>query len=235
MAETNEALKHLEKALKIDIQKPIIWIQALTHSSYAKWDKKNNTGDNERLEFFGDAILKFIISEHLLNKHPNFSEGKLTKIRAQLISDKHLAVIAAQLELHNHVRLSYSEQKTGGANRESTLSNTFEAIIAASYFDIGLEPTRRWVIHIFNSYSEIQNLEDASDPKSQLQELLQRNKISLPNYTILKSEGPDHKKTFHIELTCQFRNQEHKTIGIGPSKKEAEQEAAKLMLLALKV
>ncbi|MFC1617604.1 ribonuclease III, partial [Candidatus Margulisiibacteriota bacterium] len=186
---------------------------------------------NERLEFFGDAVLKLLISEYLFHKYPDFSEGELSKIRAQYISDKSLAVIATKLNLGEYILFSANEIKTGGRMRKSNLADAFEAILGAYYFDQGLKKVKSFLYQIIENYQSLFSKESINqDYKSRLQELVQQKNNTLPLYHVKKEEGPAHERVFHISVSAIMNNITLKAHGYGKSKKQAEQEAAKNIL-----
>ena len=205
--------------------------EALTHSSFAK-RQVPPVADNERLEFFGDAVLKLIISEYLYEKYPNESEGELTKKRARMVADKLLAGLAQSLDLGAFIRLSPGEKKAGGSNRASTLANAMEAILGALYMDQGYDAAKTFFISLLQ---EVGYNDDSAlhDNKTKLQEWLQKKGLALPKYQVLKSEGPDHEKTFYVEVAIKRNELPNAAVGYGKSKKEAEQHAAKKLLSEL--
>lgn len=224
----NNNIDVLEKNLNIRFKNKELLVTALTHSSYSY---TYQTESNERLEFFGDAVLKIIISEYLYFKYPTFTEGKLTKIRAQVVSDKNLADLAKKIHLGEYILLSQSEDTTGGRNKESNLANVFEAILGAYYFDQGLTKAKKFILTLIETYPLNFNKDNVTnDYKSRLQEFLQQQKIMLPIYEIIKEEGPEHEKIFHIGLKLKINNKAFQVKSTGVNKKEAEQQAAKKML-----
>ncbi len=209
-------------------------ITAFTHSSYARYNKKGRVQDNERLEFFGDAVLKLIVSDYLLRKFPTHSEGELTKIRAQLISDRNLAFLAEKLNIGDYLMMSYGEKNTGGDKRISNLANTMEALLGAYFLDSGLEKTQLFFTNLLVQHElELLAQDYVIDYKTSLQEYLQRRKLPLPDYRIDREEGPDHEKVFHVVVSVMVGDKPVICDGSGRSKKEAEQMAAKTTLVAL--
>jgi ribonuclease-3 len=206
--------------------------EALTHSSFAK-RQVPPVRDNERLEFFGDAVLKLIISEYLYAKYPHESEGELTKKRARMVADKLLATLAQALNIGEFLRLSPGEKKGGGAERASNLANAMEAILGALYMDQGYEAAKTFFISVLQDvgYNDDSALHDN---KTKLQEWAQKQGLALPKYQVLKSEGPDHDKIFYVEVVVNRNGTPMVSVGYGKSKKEAEQHAAKKLLSSLK-
>ncbi len=202
--------------------------KALTHSSFVQEKKQRCGKDNERLEFLGDAFFDAIISEELFKKLTNVSEGKLTKLRASIVCEKSLAEQGKKLEVGKYLKMGKGEEHMGGRERESIIADAMEAIIAAIFLDGGFEEAKTFVLRTFK-----ETIEDAlsgkltKDYKTELQESLQINGDVKIIYHIDKEEGPDHDKTFYVSLLVEGK---HIGSGIGKSKKEAEQNAAKYAL-----
>ena len=205
---------------------------ALTHKSKAHEDPSGGVADNESLEFLGDAVLGLVVAEALFRSFPRYSEGQKSKIKANLVSTASLAEMAERLDLGEHMILGRGEEKTGGRHKQALLADTCEALIAAIYLDGGLDPARAFLMREFAS-----GIEDARQPeyfgrdhKSRLQERLQAQGKPLPSYRISGEVGPDHRKLFHVDV---FVGDEMIAQGAGRTKKEAEQEGAKLALAAM--
>ncbi|MFA5880106.1 MAG: ribonuclease III [Candidatus Margulisiibacteriota bacterium] len=229
--ENIEKLKQLEKNLHIKFANKNLLVTALTHSSFSH---SHQIESNERLEFFGDAVLKIIISEYLYFKFPSYQEGNLTKIRAQLVSDKNLADLAKKINLGDYILFSQSELATDGKQKESNLANAFEALLGAYYFDQGLKKAQKFILKLIEIFPLNFNKDNViNDYKSRLQEFLQQKKILLPTYQVIKEEGPDHEKIFHVGLKLELANKILNIKATGPNKKEAEQQVAKKMLAAI--
>ncbi len=197
---------------------------ALTHSSYAH-EKGHRRIHNERLEFLGDAVLELIISEYLFETYPRFPEGKLTKLRADLVCEASLARLAYTISLGDYLRLGRGEIVGGGASRPSLLSDAIEALIGAIYLDLGLEKSRKYVLDLYRPI--LLELEEGvlrRDYKTLLQEFAQARFSITPVYRIIDESGPDHNKTFLAEVLLTSNPV---GTGSGHSKKEAEQAAAK--------
>ncbi|MEO7158361.1 MAG: ribonuclease III [Vicinamibacterales bacterium] len=202
---------------------------ALTHKSKAHEDPSGGVADNESLEFLGDAVLGLVVAEALFRSFPRYSEGQKSKIKANLVSTASLAEMAEQLRLGDHMILGRGEEKTGGRQKQALLADTCEAVIAAIYLDGGLDPARNFLMREFAT-----GIEDAKQPeyfgrdhKSRLQERLQSQGRPLPAYRVSGEIGPDHSKLFHVEV---FVGDQMIAQGMGRTKKEAEQEGAKLAL-----
>ena len=205
---------------------------ALTHKSKAHEDPSGGVADNESLEFLGDAVLGLVVAEALFRSFPRYSEGQKSKIKANLVSTASLAEMAEQLRLGDHMILGRGEEKTGGRQKQALLADTCEAVIAAIYLDGGLDPARNFLMREFAT-----GIEDAKQPeyfgrdhKSRLQERLQSQGRPLPAYRVSGEVGPDHRKLFHVEV---FVGEEMLAQGMGRTKKEAEQEGAKLALASI--
>lgn len=210
-----------ERKLGYTFQNKSLLHNALTHSSYANEHKKEGMGSNERLEFLGDAILGLVVAEHLYKTYPNRPEGELTKLRAELVCEKNLAEVAKQLELGKVLRLGHGESHGGGSHRPSMLADAVEAVLAAAYLDGGMEIPRS-IIHRLILQREIKSGGNG-DYKTRFQELVQRNRDQVISYALVGESGPDHDKTFLVEVSL---NGAVVGSGRGSSKKRAEQDAA---------
>ena len=206
---------------------------AMTHTSRANEDVSGGALDNEALEFLGDAVLGFIIADVLFTDFPEFDEGQKSKTKASLVSTTTLARQAERLRLGDHILLGRGEEKTGGRKKQALLADTYEALIAAIYLDGGVEHAKAFVVREFeNLLADVRRDGTAGqDYKSSLQELVQSRNLPLPEYRVVDTAGPDHRKTFEIEVVL---NGEALSRGSGTSKKEAEQEAARLALERVK-
>ena len=205
---------------------------ALTHKSKAHEDPSGGVTDNESLEFLGDAVLGLVVAEALFRSFPNYSEGQKSKIKANLVSTASLAEMAEQLGLGQHMILGRGEEKTGGRRKQALLADTCEALIAAIYLDGGLEPARQFLVREFSVAIEQARQPEyfGRDHKSRLQERLQALGRPLPAYRVAGEVGPDHRKLFHVEVVV---GEDVLAQGVGRTKKDAEQEGAKLALEAL--
>lgn len=227
-------LAEFQRIAGISFRNSGLLLTALTHSSYARYSKKGGVQDNERLEFFGDAVLKLIVSEYLLKKFPSASEGDLTKIRAQLISDKNLAFLSEKLKMGDFLMMSYGEKNTGGNKRLSNLANAMEAVLGAYYLDSGLPAVHQFFTELLIRHEKELLAQDyVVDYKTALQEHLQRRKKGLPEYRTVREEGPEHDKIFYVTVTVDGDDERRPYEGTGRSKKDAEQMAAKQASLAL--
>lgn len=195
---------------------------ALTHSSYANENRETGCPDNERMEFLGDAILGFVVAEHLFAAYPNKPEGELTRIRAELVCEKSLANAARAVRLGDELLLGHGEDHNGGRGRNSILSDAMESVFAAVFLDGGLEEARG-VIHRLLLSASAAGKGHSVDYKTAFQELAQRKKEQVIQYVLVAQSGPDHDKTFEVEVLL---NGEVVGRGTGSSKKRAEQRAA---------
>lgn len=200
--------------------------QALTHRSYS-------AANNERLEFLGDAILSFVIADYLLEQFQEKSEGELSRLRAYLVKGDTLSELALKLNLGDYLYLGQGELKSGGYRRASILADTFEALIAAIYLDGGLTQCQQVIRQLFEQYFDKNTLNEALiDAKTALQEWLQAHKMPLPVYALIKTEGLDPHQIFYVQ--CSVLALGKQTSGVGSTRRKAEQEAAQLLLQALK-
>jgi len=202
---------------------------AMTHTSRANEDLSGGVTDNESLEFLGDAILGFVIADMLFKDFPSFDEGQKSKIKAALVSTVTLARQAERLAIGDHLLLGRGEEKSGGRRKQALLADTYEALIAAIYLDGGIEQARAFILGDFAPLvAEIRRDGLAGqDHKSALQEYLQSRDEPLPEYRLTGTLGPDHSKLFQVEVSVRGETLAEAT---GASKKEAEQEAARLAL-----
>lgn len=206
---------------------------AMTHTSRANEDVSGGVVDNESMEFLGDALLGFVIADLLFRDFPEFDEGQKSKTKAALVSTTTLARQAERLRLGDHLLLGRGEEKTGGRRKQALLADGYEALIAAIYLDGGVEHARAFIAREFAALvDEVRRVGvSAQDYKSALQELLQSRDMPLPDYRLVATHGPDHRKLFEIEVVVRG---ERLASATGPSKKEAEQEAARLALDTLR-
>jgi len=226
-----EELIGLEQKLSYSFKDRELLKRALIHKSFAfEKDLKENY---EVLEFLGDAVIGLIVSEELIKKFPDKTEGELSQIRAFLVSELSLAELAKLIDLGQYLFLGKGERKTGGREKSSNLCDVFEAVFGAIYLDGGFEEAKRVFREKFldKMWEILNSAVTYKDFKSFLQEVTQKEYGEIPTYAVVKSEGPEHSKTFYVE--CRVK--ELKTLGIGKSKKSAEQSAAKEMLKALGV
>ncbi|OGF63069.1 MAG: ribonuclease III [Candidatus Fischerbacteria bacterium RBG_13_37_8] len=223
-------LSALEKALHYKFKHKEHLKKAVTHSSYSAGAGNNN----ERLEFLGDAILNFVLSEFLYKEFLNYDEGTLSRIKAYIASEEFLYNISRLLDLGSYIYLGKGEDKTGGREKKSILSDAFEALIAAIYLDGGIKKVRKVILSLIAR--DIKDIDrknaDLRDFKSKLQEYFLSIQKTVPRYRLEKEYGPEHKKLFEISV---WINDEKIGYGVGMSKKEAEQFAAQDAIINLKI
>jgi ribonuclease-3 len=202
---------------------------AMTHTSRANEDVSGGVVDNESLEFLGDAVLGFIVADLLFREFPECDEGEKSKMKAMLVSTTTLARVAERLQLGDHLLLGRGEEKTGGRRKQALLADGCEALIAAIYLDGGIEQARAFVVHELGGIIDDMRRDGigGQDYKSALQELVQAGNRPLPEYRVVGTLGPDHQKLFDVEVVVAGEALARAT---GSSKKEAEQEAARLAL-----
>lgn len=212
-----------EKIIGITFRNKELIHEALSHSSYAN-EKKKQRRSNERLEFLGDSVLSIVVSQFLFENYPELPEGELTKIRAALVCEKSLHRFALQISLGDYLLLGKGEEHTGGRQRPSILADAFEAVIAAIYLDAGMEAARAHILRFIPKNLPANRSMLYGDYKTALQEVIQKNPEEKVEYLLIHESGPDHSKTFSVEV-CLNSNVIGR--GTGKSKKEAEQMAAK--------
>lgn len=258
-----DVLTALETTLGYTFASPELLVRALTHKSLANDQAAQEdsdedrvqqidasaagagiqsaaaAGNNERLEFLGDAVLGLVVAEELFAAHPAWHEGELSRVRAQLVSRKHMADVATAIGLNHYLRLSRGEDRGGLRNRATVLSNSMEAVLAALYLDGGLEPVKNVVRrHVMGAAAdqlaaELRSGAALGNFKSALQEHLQAEKAGTPVYRVKNESGPDHRKRFLVEVRLKSEEgQPGKALarGIGSNKKLAEQDAARRAL-----
>ena len=203
--------------------------EALSHPSICV--KASSSSINyERLEFLGDVVLSLVISELLLSKYPNEDEGSLAKRRSALVSGEVISEIAQKIDLGDKILMTEAEERLGGRENNNNLENVLEAIIGSIYLDSGLDNIKNIIINLWQDYID-DMIEVPIDPKSKLQEILQKHGKHLPKYELLEAYGPKHMLTFKISLKADgFEG----VIGEGKSKQQAEKKAAMLLLDKIK-
>ncbi len=216
------AERWLHKTLQYRFDDPGLFSRALTHRSV-------NGPNNERLEFLGDAVLDFVISEALFELRPDADEGDLSRLRASLVKDSSLAGIASDLGLGEFLILGSGERKSGGHRRESILADALEALFGAIYLDAGFNAAKATIEKVFaERLAGLPDARDLRDPKTRLQEWLQARQLSLPRYELLDVTGKDHKQRFAV--SCSVTELSQTTNGTASSRRKAEQKAARSML-----
>ncbi|MGA9717210.1 MAG: ribonuclease III [Acidobacteriaceae bacterium] len=240
----HRALDTLEHTLKHPFHDRALLEQAVTHSSLA-FEQGAHDGttpaDNEKLEFLGDAVLGLVVAQSLYESFPDLTEGDLTRLRAALVSRRHLGNVAELLKLGDYLRLGRGEERNGGRTKAVLLANSFEAIVAALYLDAGIGTARAFVCRtvidptVQRLYKGLERGESMGDHKSALQEMLQARGAAPPEYEVKAETGPDHRKRFLVEVIVAGAP-ELPTLtaqGTGTTKKKAEQEAARVAFVQL--
>ena len=223
-------IKDLEAALGYKFHNISLLQNALTHSSYANERWHNSLLSNERLEFLGDSILGMVVAEYLYANFPDRPEGELTRMRADMVCETSLAVIANRLDLGKHLLLGHGEERFGGRSRASILADAVESVIAASFLDGGMEAAKGIITRFVLCDVPVSKLHN-TDYKTALQELVQQKKNQTLSYRLVGESGPDHDKVFTAQVLL---NDQVAGEGTGSSKKRAEQDAARVALEQLR-
>ncbi|MCB7303214.1 ribonuclease III [Bariatricus massiliensis] len=222
-------VKELEEKTGYQFHDRDLLKHAMTHSSYVNEKHLKKHDCNERLEFLGDAVLELVSSEYLFFENQTMPEGELTKLRASMVCEKALAFCARDLELGSFLLLGKGEDATGGRKRDSITSDALEALIGAIYLDGGFANAKEFILqHILN---DLEGKRLFFDSKTILQEIVQGNLETGVSYHLIKEEGPDHNKAFHVEVRI---GEDSYGTGIGRTKKAAEQDAAYQAILRLR-
>ncbi len=223
-------MENLEEKLGYHFKNKALLETALTHSSYANENRSRGLESNERLEFLGDSVLGFLVAEYLYKTRSTWPEGELTRFRASLVCEENLDYVARDLNLGSYLLLGKGEEACGGRTRNSIIADAMEAVLAAVYLDGGMEE----VFKIIKTFilDRVGTREAANrDYKTALQELVQRKSGSVLTYHLTGTQGPDHAKTFFMEVQLNGRSI---GAGQGRTKKEAEQMAARAGIEVLK-
>jgi ribonuclease-3 len=231
MATSFGGLDKLQQAIGITFSDVTLLQRALTHASYLNENPDCMWGDNERLEYLGDAVIDFVAAEHLYFQFPAWDEGKLTGVRTDLVRAEALARFAQQIELGQHLVLGRGEEQSGGRERVAMLCDAFEALIGALYLDQGLEATGKFLQPFLEtSLKDVVDSTPARDAKTRLQEWTQAQYHEPPSYVTVREHGPDHAKEFTVQVHVLG---EARGEGVGHSKQAAEQAAAQAALEVL--
>ena len=222
-------MKELERKLGYRFNNKQLLKNALTHSSYANENRGEGMPSNERLEFLGDSVLGFVTAKYLYAAEPALPEGRMTRLRAELVCEQSLYGVAQDLELGQYLRMGHGEEKNGGRKRASILADAVEAVIAAIFLDGGIEPAGSFIERMVLSPESVE-AHHASDYKTELQELVQQKPDQLLRYIAVGESGPDHNKLFLADVSLNGRII---GSGSGKTKKEAEQAAAREALKKL--
>ena len=218
----SESLKQLQREIGYEFKNPDLLREAMTHKSYAaEWDVKY---DNQRLEFFGDAVVELVLTKYLYFRYPNLQEGDLTKIRSAVVNQDSLALFARSIELGKYIQFGRGEIDSHGGDRESTVSDAFEALTAAIYLDGGYKAAETFILNIFEqNIPDPLNMLQTLNPKGILQEYTQAECGLTPTYQILQVSGPQHEPCFEVAV---FLGGEQLGTGKAQNRKTAEQIAA---------
>ena len=222
-------IKDLEVAIGYRFKNITLLQNALTHSSYANERWHDSLKSNERLEFLGDSIMGMVVAEHLYKQFPDRPEGELTRMRADMVCETSLAAVAEKIELGKHLLLGHGEEQGGGRARPSILADAVESVIAASFLDGGMAAAEGFIRRFVLCNVPVTRLQN-TDYKTTLQELVQQKKNQVLTYQLTDQSGPDHDKTFTVEVSL---NNQVVGKGTGSSKKRAEQDAARAAIAAL--
>ena len=217
-------MDELENKLGYQFRNRALLNTALSHSSYANENRAEVRESNERLEFLGDAVLGQVTASYLYLAYPGMPEGQMTRLRAELVCEQSLYNVAKRIELGGFIKLGKGEEHTGGRQRPSILADAVEALIAAMYLDGGLEVARNFIDNYILSQTEIRVEHPMGDYKTELQEIIQRKPGQTLQYEIISESGPDHAKEFTVSVLL---NGKAIGVGVGRTKKEAEQLSAK--------
>lgn len=223
--------KKLQQTIAVKFSDENLLVNAFVHRSYLNEHKDFQGESNERLEFLGDSVLSLVVTTHLFKKLPQSPEGELTQFRASLVRTETLANLSRKLNLGDYLYLSRGEEDTSGRTNNSTLANTFEALIGAIYLDQGIVQSEKFIHHtiLLNWKELIQNA--VIDSKSKLQESLQKNYHQSPSYNLISSWGPDHARNFEMGVYLKTKLLGK---GVGKNKQEAAQRAAQDALKKIK-
>jgi len=224
-------LDELQSSLGFTFNDPAILGQAFIHTSYTNENPGHQTGDNQTMEFLGDAVLNMVVAEALYHGFPALAEGKLTEIRISMIRQEKLAEKAADIKLGNYLVLGKGEEASGGRSKRNNLADTFEALTAAIFLDRGLDVARQFIMSVFGKeLAAVKSGKFTSNFKAMLQELTQAEFKTLPEYEIIESSGPDHDKVFIVSVSL---GDMVLAVGSGKTRKTAEAEAARTAYLKL--
>ena len=216
----------IEEQINYTFKNKTLLEQALTHKSFS--NEYNDSPHNERLEFFGDSILGFVVAEFLYKELSDEAEGKLSVVRSALVDSNALFETAETINLIPNLRLSKGQSNVDIKNKKGIAADACEALIGAIYIDSGFDEAKKFIdTFILSRFQKVMNEQLWIDPKTQLQEILQNKDMEVPKYEVIKETGPDHNKTFSVDVIV---NDERVANGLGASRQEAEKEAAKKAL-----
>lgn len=220
-------LNKFQNLIKIKFKDKSLLNRALTHRSFTN-ESGFQVKDNEKLEYLGDSVLALVVNEYLFKRFGEYLEGDLAKIKSAVVSEVTLAKVADEINLGSFILIGKGEEQSGGRERPSILANSLEAVIGAVYLDAGLKETKKFVLNLIKRDIErIDNMSYSRDPKTTLQEYVQKKYKERPQYEVIKEIGPDHQKEFSIKLSIHGNDI---AIGRGTSKRKAEMDAAQQAL-----
>lgn len=220
-------LNKFQNLIKLKFKDKSLLNRALTHRSFTN-ESGFQVKDNEKLEYLGDSVLALVVNEYLFKRFGEYLEGDLAKIKSAVVSEVTLAKVADEINLGSFILIGKGEEQSGGRDRPSILANTLEAVIGAAYLDVGLKETKKFVLNLIKRDIErIDNMSYSRDPKTTLQEYVQKKYKERPQYEVIKEIGPDHQKEFSIKLSIHGKDI---SIGKGMSKRKAEMDAAQQAL-----
>lgn len=226
--QTDHSMELLQGSIGYRFDDNALLMEALTHKSYSNEHPGGPIPCNERLEFLGDAVLDLVVSRYIFRQYPDAKEGELTRIRAEVVSEKGLAVVARRLQLGNHLLLGRGEERSGGRDKQSLIANALEALLGAVFCDGGFEPARLLAEGLFaGPIAEAGRRKQGLDHKTRLQEMLQARYAQVPEYILVCEEGPEHRRRYTVEVRLAG---ESLGRGQGTTKKKAEQQAALLAI-----
>jgi ribonuclease-3 len=227
---TASFVSEVEDRIGVQFRHPENLRLAFVHRSYINEFPQEGTDSNERLEFFGDSVLSYVVAERLYRDNPAIDEGALTEWRGYLVKRDSLAMFARRLGLGEYLLLGHGEETAGGRNRNANLACLFEAVVGAIAIDRGLTAARSFILRALGDEINLRGRPTPIDPKSRLQEVVQARWQRAPAYKTVREEGPEHQKLFTVEVHAHGEVLGH---GSGPSKQEAERAAAREALMAL--
>ncbi len=220
-------LDSLQKKIKVKFNDKSLLNRALIHRSYLN-EAPSDQKDNERLEYLGDSVLALIVNEYLFKRFEDYVEGDLAKIKSAVVSESTLAKVSNEINLGSYILMGKGEEQSGGRQRPSILANTLEALIGAIYLDSGLKASKQFVLGLLKRDIErIDKLSYLRDPKTTLQEYVQKKYKERPVYEVIRESGPDHQKEFTVRLVI---HDSEVAQGTGNSKRKAEMDAARKIL-----
>ncbi len=221
-------LNALQNKIRVKFKDKSLLNRAMVHRSYVNESANNKIQDNERLEYLGDSVLGLVVNEYLYKRFEEYPEGDLAKIKSAAVSETTLAKVALEMNLGSFLLMGKGEEQSGGRGRSSILANSLEAVIGAIYLDSGLKESRRFILSLLKKDIErIDSMTYLRDPKTTLQEFVQKKYKERPVYEVVEERGPDHKREFVVRLLI---NSKEAARGVGSSKRKAEMYAAEFVL-----